>query len=94
MTTKLSPNFINHSVSHATLKPEHLVERLSNFLRTHAPEKMQEIEGEYIQILDDVLELLFDSLNGVAPDGTSFGAHEGDGSDFGFWQYEDETGDE
>ena len=32
-----------------------------------------------------LLEKLFSILEGVAPDGFYFGAHEGDGSDFGFW---------
>ena len=36
-----------------------------------------------------LLEGLFDALNEHAPEGTCFGAHEGNGSDFGFWEYED-----
>jgi hypothetical protein len=32
-----------------------------------------------------LLEDLFNILNDVAPAGYYFGAHEGDGSDFGFW---------
>lgn len=32
-----------------------------------------------------LLESLFDVLNNHAPDGYYFGAHPGDGSDFGFW---------
>ena len=36
------------------------------------------------------LEWLFDTLDMLAPDGTVFEAHEGDGSDFGYWPlYED-----
>jgi hypothetical protein len=31
------------------------------------------------------LETLFDLLQEYAPDGAYFGAHEGDGSDYGFW---------
>jgi len=37
-----------------------------------------------------VLEQLDDVLNDYAPDGYYFGAHEGDGSDFGFWKIIDE----
>lgn len=37
---------------------------------------------------------LFDALDGSAPEGWSFGAHEGDGSDYGFWWGEDEPEDE
>lgn len=33
----------------------------------------------------DVLEALQDELNATAPDYVYFGAHEGDGSDFGYW---------
>lgn len=37
-----------------------------------------------------VLEQLIDSLDACAPDGYYFGAHEGDGSDFGFWKVIDD----
>jgi hypothetical protein len=41
-----------------------------------------------------VNEDLFDALNGLAPDGCYFGSHEGDGSDFGFWETYDDEDDE
>ena len=34
-------------------------------------------------------ETLFEALNDGAPDGFVFGAHEGNGSDFGFWEDEE-----
>lgn len=35
------------------------------------------------------VDTLIDKLDAHAPEGHYFGAHEGDGADFGFWQYTD-----
>jgi hypothetical protein len=37
-----------------------------------------------------LMEELFDALDDAAPQGYHFSAHEGDGSDFGFWQNDEE----
>jgi len=37
----------------------------------------------------EMITELFDSLNEEAPDDCYFGAHPGDGSDFGFWRAHD-----
>lgn len=38
----------------------------------------------------EMVNELIDRLNSYAPDGFYFGTHEGDGSDFGFWQSSDD----
>ena len=37
----------------------------------------------------DHVDALIDALQTFAPDGHAFGAHEGDGADFGFWPVDD-----
>jgi hypothetical protein len=38
---------------------------------------------------DDLVDTMFHLLNDYAPDYCYFGAHPGDGADYGFWLYED-----
>ena len=50
------------------------------------------IDGTYAdqEAAGYVVESLFDLLDDLAPEGHYFGATEGDGSDFGFWQSDDD----
>ena len=91
----------DQTVIHGTLRTEDLVEaftdeyerlggRPSNveLFRSHLLlEEGESREDELHYDLEDLYEL----LNDLAPEGTSFGAHEGDGSDFAFWTHEEET---
>lgn len=51
---------------------------------------------DYYQNPDEAAEIvdaLFDALNSLAPEGFYFGATEGDGADYGFWQFYEEGED-
>lgn len=51
-------------------------------------------DDERSEFTELVFEDLFNLVNDIAPEGTSFSAHIGDGSDYGFWEHEvDEFGD-
>jgi hypothetical protein len=47
-------------------------------------------EGEQITLQTYLMEDLFDALSNLAPPGYYFGSHPGDGSDYGFWQVEED----
>lgn len=81
------------SVSSGTMRPEDLIPAFVSVL-----EDLVE-NGEYAELIakanaieyydsedaGDILEELFDALNGAAPAYAYFGAYPGDGSDYGFW---------
>lgn len=93
------------SVSHATANPQHLIPKflaLAATLTTTAGEvrDLDEIRtnmtepGYYDSDTAQMdLEELFDLLNEAAPEGFYFGAHPGDGADFGFWAFEEDAYD-
>jgi hypothetical protein len=90
------------SVIHGTLRNQDLIPAfLEAVLQldpdTPIPEELREApqdnddhEWWYTETAYWVLEHLDNKLNDHAPDGYYFGAHEGDGSDFGFWRIIDE----
>lgn len=48
------------------------------------------LEDELPEEVDHLTNELFDNLDLLAPPGYRFGAHEGDGADFGYWKTDDE----
>jgi hypothetical protein len=95
------------SVSSGTLREEVLIpvfedvlrqagvtpDRPAAAVRLHRGEDLT--DAEWGEVSWYVNEDLFDALDAVAPEGTYFGAHPGDGSDFGFWEADgDGDGDE
>jgi hypothetical protein len=98
---------LDETVSRATLRSYDLVQAFLPVLRETA-EYVQLLplfpayamedsdsdwwDGEDCSYL--VNENLFDTLNLYAPEGYYFGCTEGDGSDFGYWKYDDEDNDE
>ena len=102
MKAKLGKEWIGTSVSHATLREEDLIpafeavldgagveyERPASVDKLLLGQALTDDEQEEIGLY--VNDTLFDLLNGIAPEGTYFGSHPGDGSDFGFGESETE----
>lgn len=77
------------SVSHGTMRPEDLIPTFIDTLRELDPARADQFAIEWQESRqadrDAILEELFDALNDHAPAYFYFGAHPGDGSDYGFW---------
>lgn len=79
------------TISHGTLNPYDLVIRFKTVLKAVWPEKHKEIAEVQNDIeIHDLLEECIRALDEYgARHGLYFGAHEGDGADFGFWPIEE-----
>jgi hypothetical protein len=91
----------NETVIRATLRLQDLIPAFLGALQQvdagehHKLEKCLLPDSEsdpwwYSEEADDYTIEIMDILNTCAPEGYYFGAHPGDGSDFGFWEVEDE----
>jgi len=100
--TQLSKEWTGRSVSHATLREEDLIPSFERVLDVagveyERPASVDKLllsqplaDSEWEEVAFYLNETLFDLLNGIAPEGTEFSAHPGDGSDYGFWEAEKE----
>jgi hypothetical protein len=87
---------LGSTISRATLDSWHLARRFVHFLEEISHPQAEVLRDELGVIAQDpesdeityFVSDLFDVLNDAAPAGYHFGAHEGDGSDFGFWEHE------
>lgn len=91
----LDKTFINYEVSTGTLQDEDLIEAFEDFLEENAPAIFNTAMSHRDDVLDQddyswyLNEVLFDLMNCIAPVGTYFGSHPGDGACFGYWPGED-----
>ena len=69
--------------ANATLNHRNYVSEEDASLPTEQAAKLQ--EDRQIEDQQEVIDALFDALDAYAPEGYAFGAHEGDGADYGFW---------
>lgn len=84
------------SVSHGTMRDEDLLESFLEWLESVDYKEfrmwMEDNTDEDGRIVWDewTVPELFDLLDSYAPEGYYFGAHPGDGSDYGFWECEED----
>lgn len=97
---QLDSSWAEAAVSRDTLNIEDLIEMFIMVLSEVDPIDAKRYSDRFVRALqsehssDEVDNLfwdLYDVLDLVAPAGTYFGAHEGDGALFGFWKFEDES---
>lgn len=93
---------LDESVSYATMRAQDLIPVFLEVMKD-TPEYIQIMQTMPSYPFDDdsgswwdseestyYLETIWDTLDSYAPDGYYFGAHVGDGSDYGYWKFEEE----
>jgi len=93
------------TVSSHTLIERDLAEAFTDAAKVIAPERADEIDALYNEFIaaedaEDfetagfiLNEQIYDLMDSLAPEGYYFGSHPGDGSDFGYWENEEEDGE-
>jgi hypothetical protein len=92
MTTTLDNHWTGVTVSAGTMRPEDLIPIFMEILYNADESLVADLEEHFDTSTEadyderhELLDTLFDRLNDVAPEGTVFGAHDGDGACYGFW---------
>lgn len=80
----MNPNLLDRTVIHGTFQPRHLIPAFADLLAELGE------PAPPMGFTEDAVDELVYRLDLLAPKGYYFGAHPGDGSDFGFWRYSDE----
>lgn len=89
---QLGKGWENVSLSLDTLQTEDIFDAIKFLLTPELVALFKNAEGE--QEKSEILnEEIFNHMNSIAPPGCYFGAHAGDGSDFGFWSIVDHPSD-
>ena len=90
-------------VSQGTLRPQDLIPKFLETLRSidedeydrflrsfpEASDIQEELTPEQEELSGEMIDSLIVYLTDNAPKGQHFGAHEGDGTLFGFWEFSD-----
>lgn len=89
------------SLSSGTMREEDLIPRFLHVLKWIDPEKGAQLEAEYKivseepeDISDFCWQTLYEALNEYAPPYAYFGAHPGDGADYGVWVSDEAISDD
>lgn len=88
------------SIISGTMRPEDLIPAFLQAIHQVDPQTAERYDKECAEVLQEedpeaiseIINELFDILNEIAPEGTCFSAHSGDGADYGFWPVEGEIG--
>ena len=100
----LSNDWCNATICSGTLKTRDLVLTFMSFLNENAEGLFNDVMNEWSDVVAPLVNLneerdyeqetelcahLFDVMDAIAPEGCIFGASEGDGALFGFWEFVD-----
>lgn len=88
MEYHLGSEYINTSLSHATMREEDVFDAIKYLLPPGISEQWDDASDDDKAYI--LWEEAFNFLNNIAPRGCYFGSHPGDGSDYGFWECDEE----